>query len=310
MKVRAVGKKVVKGLVAVLLMGYLVTLIDWISFVSVLRNIQPEYLVGYVILQCGGVALSVKKWQVVAKARELNFVFYEGLQAYLLGMFLNNFFPSTIGGDIYRGRFLGKKSGHMGQALYTVFFERLQGLWLLLLTTFFFALLYSTFILQSTWLSFVVLLTVGAFGASFPLFFLLQTEYCSSWQWITIFGTLLQKWGALLQKDFREFSWTKGLGTTALFIFVGPFLSNLFLFWSLGSHPPLPLFFFLVTLAALVSSIPLSFGNIGIKEGVYIILFGLIGVPLELSIAVVFLSRVAQLGISLLALPGYLRARS
>lgn len=53
---------------------------------------------------------------------------------YLLGMFYNLFLPGGIGGDGYKIYFLRKKSGIKGRKLLTaVFFDRLSGVWALVL---------------------------------------------------------------------------------------------------------------------------------------------------------------------------------
>ena len=61
---------------------------------------------------------------------------------------------------------------------------------------------------------------------------------------------------------------------------------------------------------ALYVSLPISISNIGVKEWAYGVLFVLLGVSFEVAVTVAILSRILQTGISLCALPIYLKETS
>ena len=82
--------------------------------------------------------------QIVASSRLNTFFKSIGLQlsgvlnfkVYLLGMFYNLFLPGGIGGDGYKVFFLKKKYNARGKdLLFSIFFDRLSGLWALSLIT-------------------------------------------------------------------------------------------------------------------------------------------------------------------------------
>jgi uncharacterized protein (TIRG00374 family) len=296
--------KLLKIAVAVALVSYLISLIDWPTFLNIVKGVQKDIFVWYLVFQTLAILLSVKKWQVVATVRQMSFSFWEGVRVYLFGMFLNNFFPSVVGGDIYRGRFLSKKYGGSIKGYYTVLFERLQGLWLILflVTPFWFS--YTSLVEESPFLSTVVVIFLVAFIAT--VFFMAALRFSIFKQYIQKITYLPQQKIIALLKDYQECSWRRGLGTTFAFIICGPVLSNYFLFLSLGIEIPFAVFFFLILFGALLSSIPISFGNIGVKEGAYALLFVPLGSSLEAVVAAAVLSRVVQLLFSLLALPEYL----
>jgi hypothetical protein len=64
-----------------------------------------------------------------------------------------------------------------------------------------------------------------------------------------------------------------------------------------------------IFLISIVSSIPISINNLGVKEWAYIFFFGLFGVELTLAVTVVILSRVVQMLMSFLAVPLYWQFR-
>ena len=50
------------------------------------------------------------------------------LNLYFVGLFINNFFPSTIGGDVFRGYEVGRDVGDRALAMASVFMERFTGM--------------------------------------------------------------------------------------------------------------------------------------------------------------------------------------
>jgi uncharacterized membrane protein YbhN (UPF0104 family) len=220
-------------------------------------------------------------------------------------MFLNNFFPSTIGGDVYRSRWLARiTSASLKQALYTVFFERLQGLWIAVALVLVGAPFFLPWLKANPLLWAVVLGAAGCFFITLVGMWLLQQKKLA--MYFRFFGPSVQRMLINLEVDYHTAAWHKGLGSALLFVLVGPILANWVLFASFGMMLPVGASIFLFALAAILSNIPLSFGNIGVKEGVYVLLFSFVGVHLELAVVVVMVSRVIQLLLSLLAVPGYL----
>lgn len=94
---------ILKVFVSVFLVLWLVQKLDWEVVVWLkIVDIQYGYIVIFVLLQLFAMALSSKRWQVIARSQNLSFTVWEGFKVYLTGTFINNFLPSTIGGDIYR----------------------------------------------------------------------------------------------------------------------------------------------------------------------------------------------------------------
>jgi hypothetical protein len=105
----------------------------------------------------------------------------------------------------------------------------------------------------------------------------------------------------------KKHIWLQIGAWSALFIFVGIALSNYMLFRAVGSDLKFIPFLSVIFLVTLISSVPLSINNIGIKEWAYVTFFGLLGVSIETAITVSILSRFLQMLISFIALPYYLK---
>ncbi len=65
-------------------------------------------------------------------------------------------------------------------------------------------------------------------------------------------------------------------------------LGGYFLLLSLGVHIPLIAHFFVWTMATILFSLPISFGTLGVREGVHILLLGLFGIKSEIALAASF----------------------
>lgn len=83
------------------LVFWLIERVDWGSVLVKLTAISWPLLFLYVVFQLLGNVVSAKKWQTIARFKTLHFSLKEAFFAYLTGTFINNFLPSTIGGDAY-----------------------------------------------------------------------------------------------------------------------------------------------------------------------------------------------------------------
>lgn len=263
----------------------------------------------YVVLQLLGNLISVRKWQIIAEYKGLSFTIKEGFFTYLTGAFVNNFFPSTIGGDTYRGLWLAKRTGARAAALSTVVFDRFIGLWTIALL----GLILSFTLWESISTSLPLFLTLSALVGFLLADLVLTYVYCRPWFQGFIARIPVQKLRRFLEEIVfytKKEVWLRTSLWSALFIFVGVGLSNYALFHALGMNVAFVPFLAVIFLVAVVSSIPVSINNIGIKEWAYVAFFGIIGVSVETAVTAALLSRFIQMLLSFLALPQYLSIRA
>ena len=300
---------ILKVLISLGLVYWLFQKLDWSLVFDELASIKIGYVALFVLLQLIAIGLSSKKWQVIAMFQDIHFTVWEGFKTYLTGTFINNFLPSTIGGDIYRSLWLVDRGARKGRAFSTVIFDRFLGLimtsTLALIGGFFvwryldlpallvlsYALVTGLLVFFGLWIAFERTAFVQAFVMRIP--------------WIKLRN--------LFEESLRYNAldiWKTASLWTALFMFVGLGLSNYVLFLALGYTLPFFPFLGLVFLMALYVSFPISISNIGVKEWAYGVLFVLLGVSFETAVTVALLSRILQTGISLFALPIYLKETS
>ena len=89
------------------------------------------YLVAGLAITGLGVVLATWRWQCVLEALELPQPLRPLLGHYLAGLFVGNFLPSTVGGDVLRTRRLSAATGESEVSFASVVIERLTG-WIVL----------------------------------------------------------------------------------------------------------------------------------------------------------------------------------
>lgn len=95
------------------------------------RPFSLLWLGGALAVTVAGIVLSTLRWQYVLRVLELPGSLSTLLSHYLAGLFVGNFLPSTIGGDVVRVTRLSAGNGDTSASFASVVLERLTG-WLVL----------------------------------------------------------------------------------------------------------------------------------------------------------------------------------
>lgn len=297
---------IVKVIVSLVLVYWLIQKVDWRQMWLQIYNVSWTFLLAYIVFQLVGNFISARKWQIIASFKELHFTAREGFFAYLTGAFINNFMPSTLGGDAYRSLWLAERSGAKAASLSTVIFDRFSGLWMMAFLSIVFSPLLFPYVKENIAVS-SALIVLSIF---FVIDLITTYAYCQPWFHRLVALIPSQKVKRLFEEVVfytKKHIWLRVGMWTALFIFVGIALSNYMLFRAVGSNLKFIPFLSVIFLINLISSIPLSINNIGIKEWAYVTFFGLFGVSIEIAVTVALLSRFLQMLISFIALPYYLK---
>src|SRR5688572_6991350 len=89
------------------------------------------WLAAAVLVTLGGVVLATLRWHRVLAALDVRTRISTLLSHYLAGLFVSNFLPTTIGGDVLRVSRLSASNGESPRSFASVVLERLTG-WLVL----------------------------------------------------------------------------------------------------------------------------------------------------------------------------------
>lgn len=295
-----------KLFVSLAFVAWLIFKIDWQEVLFYISKISFWNILIYVAVLLFGMAISAYKWKILAKFKGFDISLKKSFQLYLAGTFINNLMPSFIGGDTYKAYQLGKKDKKYVSAAASVVVDRITGLiGAMILSVIFAAINWPVisehkFMLVISVIVFLILVVAGIVGASAKFSF-----------WQKVFQFMPKKILEII-KDFAEYKNDKKMLLKSLLLsfgfgLVGIAAVNYVLFLGLGIQVGILDYLTVIFLISIISSIPVSVNNIGIKEWAYVTFFAFFGVASSAVVAVALLSRVIQMVVSFAAIPYYLK---
>ncbi|NTW13571.1 MAG: flippase-like domain-containing protein [Candidatus Moranbacteria bacterium] len=294
-----------KSTVAAGLIGLLVWRVDWTDMWGEFSKASVPFLLVAALLYVFGIELCVHRWWRTAQFKGFSMSLRSAREHFYAGLFLNNFLPSFIGGDAYQSYILGKSEKRYAAAFSSVMFVRFTGLFVTIILFLLFGLIgYKDVFSQNLFAVFGIslfgFLLVDAF------FFYARRHLHEAFDFLpekirNVFGEI----GGYT--DLRFFRDT--LVVSAIFTIVGVGLFNMMIFWALGSPVPIIPYFSVVFLISIISSLPVSVNNIGLKEWAYYAFLPLIGIRPETALAVALLGRFLQILVSLMGASAFFREK-
>jgi len=222
------------------------------------------------------------QWSLLLRAKGIDLPFGQVTSYYHVGLFFNNFLVGNIGGDAFRVYDIRRSSGDITGGISAVFFDRFAGF--LALSTL--ALIVATIGLQqlfhnSTFYLVAFILAGWVFG----LLFLFVKGFARKFSFIIklLIPNSLHVKLKELYYSIHQFSQQKAL---LIRIFIIAFavqglriLTHYFAAYSVGVQANPAYFFIFIPIVALVASLPISLGGLGVREQSAVTLFAKVGVP-------------------------------
>lgn len=306
---KKIAKFSLKLLVTVGFLAWIIFKVEWAETWVYVQKVQIWQIALYLFLVLVGMVISSYKWQILAKFKNINRPFFDYFKFYLTGTFVNNFMPSFVGGDTYRAYQLGRTEKKYAEAASTVVIDRITGLVAATILALFFSFLNLKVVLENNLLIFMNLAIVSSL--IFDLI-LMRVKKISFLQKIAV--RFLPEKICHFFRELEAYSHDHGVLWRAIalggvFTFFGMALSNFVLMYALGVQISFGDYLSVIFLITIVSSIPITINNIGLKEWAYVTFFGLFGVNSSLIIVVAILGRFLQMALSFSALPMYLKTK-
>ena len=121
-------KTALKAVVGLGLLAGLLLLVDWREVWQKLSAVNVGMAVVAFVLLTVQFPISSWKWSWSLRLHELGFRQLFLFRALVVGFFINNVLPTSIGGDVYRVYKTVPRDGHWSRALSAVAVERIAGL--------------------------------------------------------------------------------------------------------------------------------------------------------------------------------------
>lgn len=297
----------VKALISAILFVWVVIKVDWTVAWEYVSEVSFPLLFLYVALLLVGMLVSSCKWRMLTRHKGFKKSCSWHFQTYLAGTFVNNFLPSTIGGDTYRALELGTDAeGKHSPAVSTIFFDRLTGLWALALLGCIFSFLqYVEMMKHPFWL-----LIVSLMGLFLIIDILLTFD--KNGYFIRVGRYFSEPIGNLVYEmtGFRDRRVVKKVFVLSIFFnLIGVGLANYVLFHAFGLSIGIFEFLGVIFVINAIAAVPISVNNIGVKEWAYFIFFGYLGLSTDVAVTVAIVSRFVQMILSFFSIPGYIRGK-
>jgi len=270
-----------------------------------LRTVQLGWVFLGILVYAGGQWLSAWRWWLLLRPVGLSVPYLRMVAFYFIGMFFNIFLPTIVGGDAVKAILLARDTGSPARSTMSVFMERNVGLLALLTVATAAAFVAPPVdvkgfnLLQLTLLVFAAFIFANIVLANRPAYRLV--DYLVA---LTPLARIRSRAASLYEAilPYREARWRGLLGaaTAQSFLFQAAVILVVFLNANaLGFSLSVPALAVFVPLISLAGMLPISVNGLGIREALYLLLFGRIGVPADAAVSMALLYFAVTLAASL-----------
>lgn len=113
---------------SLLVLGYLLWRTDLNQLRVAFSEVRPLGLAAAVGVQLFGKLVWSLRWSAMLRAFNIHVPVWRLVKAILIGQFFNNFLPTSVGGDLYRGYWILEGSKDYQRSMFIIFLERFIGL--------------------------------------------------------------------------------------------------------------------------------------------------------------------------------------
>ncbi|MEW6570874.1 MAG: lysylphosphatidylglycerol synthase transmembrane domain-containing protein [Nitrospirota bacterium] len=243
------------------------------NVLALLKSVNLFYFFVAVLFYILAQFLSTLRWRLLLP---FTFKMRELFSLYMIGTFFNTLLPGIIGGDAVKGFYLYQATGRGGLSLASIFMDRYLG-FSTLIGICVFAYPFGHQYFRGSNIEWILLLVVLVFLAGS----------------FAVFGLQIGKKISILS-DFYEYSQTylrqrktiiKALLLSLLVqlsVISGVFIISI----GMGYHIPFISYLLFLPLIILFSSLPISVSGLGVREGAFVLFFGLIGIKADVATAI------------------------
>jgi glycosyltransferase 2 family protein len=238
---------------------------------------RPIYFIATIALYLAGQVMSAYRWLLLARLNGLAGRAREYLTYYFIGMFTNLFVPGLIGGDAARAAYLGLRHRRMGEAVASVVADRGVGLIALFWFAAIAALTVSSVRLPPTMVNVAVAIGVVSL-----------LGYLAAPLLVMPLRRLRGRLGSIVRPVIPYARDPLGLIiplALSLALQASLAVCQYLLAVGMGLDVPLSAVMLVVPMANLAASLPLTLNGLGVREGAYLLLFGMAGVAHQDAVA-------------------------
>jgi uncharacterized protein (TIRG00374 family) len=297
---------VAQALISAVLLATVFRSVDVGAFSSLFARLPLWFYVVSLAVTLAGQTLYAWRWHLVLAAAGVDAPFSVVLRQYFIGIFFNNFLPSTIGGDVGKVYLLGREYGYR-LVTTSIIVDRILGLgvlalcataalWSLTLTADVLVLArYAVTAVAAACLGAVLLMVAGTGGLHRRVAWLGERA-------VGIARRLQQVRVDAAQVIASPLLMVQATGVVLAYFAAVTVLYQQFIAMQTGTAPPLASLAGVVMATSVLSNVPVSLNGLGLREQLHASLLAPLAVSTEVAVAISLLLYVHLLVGSLLGL--------
>lgn len=288
---RATLKYVAKLIFSVAIILFIIRKIDWTTFNDLINRADPFLIVLAFILIIAERVWAAFKWRVLLSVRTTgtrNVPMWNLFCIYSIGAFWGLFLPSSLSTDVVRGYYLHKELKDSALAAASVIVDRMLGLFSLLFLCVVSVLLFNpVFGRQMTMFVLVLSVIVGLLAVIAHLEFI--PDYLEK-KFVFFSGRPLGQKLMAMHRAFLSFKKHPALMLKSFgYALVLQFIRVIAIYVTAKAfavEAEFVKFFLVVPATVMLIMVPISVGGLGVREGAFVGLFSLVGVPVTEAFAI------------------------
>jgi glycosyltransferase 2 family protein len=267
---RAVASYILRAVLGVGILSFVLSRLNLSHLLHLLSHERPAYFLAATAIYVFGQMVATCRWQILARMIGVVGGYLEFLLYFFIGAFTNLFVPGLVGGDAARALYLGRRHHQMGKAVASVVADRGFGLLALIWLTVACVAILGRGIFPSAVIT-PIFLVGAATGAGYLLMPVLAglERYAPR----RIASTI-----AMLSPYLRGRLALIPAIALSLALHLIQVAAQYVLALGLGLNIPFWMFLLCVPTTNTLASLPLTFNGLGLREGIYVVLFGMVGV--------------------------------
>lgn len=284
------------------LTGFVLSLVNFRELVKVLATVNVLYLLAAVALAHVDRGLMAYKWRHLLRAVNVEVRFLDLFRTYSVAPVWGVLLPSTIGSDLFRLYTVGRLKSSSRAVLASIVVERFIGLMACVLVAAVSLGLASYWIEEvrdhfarigwTLWLG--IMAAAALLGGMHSIFRGAVDKFARRFRGYLIFSKVHHVYR--LCYEYRNSLRTVTIVSAwSIVEQMVPVLANIFMVRALGMNVSLTQLVVIIPLIVFAIRIPISISGFGVQEGLYIALFGVVGVSVSEAFLLSMLGRVVGL---------------
>ena len=292
--IRKLVIQIFKICVSVILVGFLLRRIGIENILKQFQMVQLNWLAGGLLIFSLSHLLGSYQWMLLLRNEGIPITWRKTVSFYYVGLFFNNFLISSLGGDLFRMVDIRRYSKKGTSAVSTVFLDRFMGL--LVLSGIAVFMIPWVLIQKKIVFNYNTPVILFSVGWIFILLLLFNKRFAQPFSWVIrqiIPPRLSVKAREVYRKTYsfgRQKNLLMKVVLLSIIIQSARILMHYFVCRSLGVEISPCYFFLIIPIVAIMASMPVTIGGIGLREQTSVLLFGMVGMVPEVAASMEFIA--------------------